>query len=604
VSDSPLVATNFAPFGKKTVYAYFSITNDERLAGIWNQNVNGSTLSQFNYAYDSIGNITNWAELASNNTPTVAVMQYDPDNQLLNSTTFSNTVAGMVLKQNAYSYDLVGNRTSEQIGTTAGAPVAISESGYDSDNQVTNRISNSGPVMFAGNISRAGTVSVAGSSATMFQSSNFVAYANAIAGTNVVPIVATDYGGHSGTNDYLVIVTNNGVAENIQYDANGNMTNLVTATSTNSYQWDAANRLVAITQLTLTNAQASLFTYDGLGRRIQDIEATNGVAYVTNKFIWDGQALIEQRGNAGTNLIRRFFGQGEQIAGTNYYFTTDHLGSIREVVNNSGVVQSRYDYDPFGRRVLITGSTVEDFGYAGMYYHSISSLSLTLYREYSADLGRWLSRDPLSEEGGLNLYAYVANNPVAAFDLLGLCTTWEAFGNGLNNTVTAIGDSMGLGLYDLATDDWSQDQGQWDQIDNEMYSTDTPENPAATPYVEGALAVSAVAAATAGVAGVAAETTAPAITQLGENDVVVGMMQDGQVLKQVPYPENPMLAPSHEQIAQQIGVWQGPGQLSEGVEAFTVWNENGQIMIRGSGNFNPTVSPATQSALQQIFQPK
>jgi hypothetical protein len=82
------------------------------------------------------------------------------------------------------------------------------------------------------------------------------------------------------------------------------------------------------------------------------------------------------------------------------------------------------------------------------------------------------------------------------------------------------------------------------------------------------------------------------------------MMQDGQVLKQVPYPENPMLAPSHEQIAQQIGVWQGPGQLSEGVEAFTVWNENGQIMIRGSGNFNPTVSPATQSALQQIFQPK
>jgi hypothetical protein len=51
-----LVTTNFAPFGKRTIYSYLSITNDERLAGILNQATNNTTLSQFNYAYDPVGN--------------------------------------------------------------------------------------------------------------------------------------------------------------------------------------------------------------------------------------------------------------------------------------------------------------------------------------------------------------------------------------------------------------------------------------------------------------------------------------------------------------------------------------------------------------------
>jgi hypothetical protein len=65
-----------------------------------------------------------------------------------------------------------------------------------------------------------------------------------------------------------------------------------------------------------------------------------------------------------------------------------------------------------------------------------------------------------------------------------------------------------------------------------------------------------------------------------------------------------MFAPSHEQIAKELGVWQGPGQLSPGVQAFTVWNENRQILIRGSGNFNPIISSANQALLQKIFSPK
>ena len=417
VGATMLVSTNYAPFGKKTIFSYLSITNDERLSEILNQKTNSVTLSKFDYKYDSVGDITNWTKQADTNTPTVAVMQYDPVNQLLNSTTFSNTVAGAMLKQYAYGYDLGGNRTSEQIGTTTNLPVAVSQSFYNNDNQITNRASASGPLMFAGSISRQGTVTVAGIAATMNHfTTNFVGFAGVTNGTNVVPVIAVDYGNHSRTNKYQLVVTNNGVAETLMFDANGNTTNVVTATSTNSYQWDAVNRLVSIAGPT----NQSLFTYDGLGRRVQIIEKTNGVASVSNKFVWDGQALVEQRNLTGTNVTKRFFGQGEQISGTNYFFTRDHLGSIREVVNSSGVIQYRADYDPYGRPIIIQGNLVPDFGYAGMYYEAADGLNLTLYRSYTADLGRWLSRDPLAEAASLNLYAYVANNPINLFDPLGL----------------------------------------------------------------------------------------------------------------------------------------------------------------------------------------
>ncbi len=431
VGGTTLLSTNFYPNGQKTVFSYLGITNDERLSEIWNQNGTNGTLSKFDYAYDPVGNITNWTEQADTNTPTVAVMQYDPVNQLLNSTTFSNTVAGAILKQYAYGYDLDGNRTSEQIGTTTNAPVAVSQSFYNNDNQVTNRTTSSGPLMFAGSISRQGTVTVNGIPATMNHfTTNFVGYAGVANGTNVMPVIATDYGNHSRTNNYQVVVTNNGVAETLTYDLDGNLTNVVSATSTNSYQFDAANRLISASSPT----NQSLFSYDGLGRRVQIVELTNGVAYVTNKFIWDGQALAEQRDLTGANVTKRFFGQGEQISGTNYYFTRDHLGSVREMLDSSGAIKVRYDYDPYGRQTLITGTMSADFGYAGMFVHWPSGLNLTLYREYNGDLGRWLSRDPLAEAAGINLYAYVANNPLNSFDLLGL-VKWGLLGKSVLGVV-------------------------------------------------------------------------------------------------------------------------------------------------------------------------
>lgn len=410
-----LITTNFCPNGKQTVFNYISVTNDQRLAEIWNQNNDGNTLSKFDYTYDPTGQIMTWTQ-QSDVATNVLAMQYDPVNQLLAVAVRGNTAAGAMLKQYAYAYDSGGNRTSEQIGTGESGPVAISQSGYNANNQLTGRTGGSGQMLFSGSLSKEATVTVAGNTAAIdHATTNFTAYVNVTSGTNVIPVIATDYSGNSTTNNYQVVVTDNDVSKTLAFDLNGNQTSVITPTGTITYQWDAANRLVSITG----PVNQSLFTYDGAGRRIQIIEKQNGVAISTNNFVWDGVMLCEQRDNTG-NVTKRFFGEGEQIAGVSYYFTKDHLGSIREMTDSAGKLQARYDYDPYGRRTKISGSMDADFGFTGHYTHSASGLCLTLFRAYDPDLGRWLSRDPIAEKGGLNLYEYAEDNPLNKFDPYGL----------------------------------------------------------------------------------------------------------------------------------------------------------------------------------------
>ena len=136
----------------------------------------------------------------------------------------------------------------------------------------------------------------------------------------------------------------------------------------------------------------------------------------------EGQLPDEERDGANS-VTKRFYAEGQvnyQPSTLNLYYTRDHLGSVREVTDNSGTVRARYDYDPYGRVTKVSGDVDSDFLYTGHYYHARSGLHLAMYRAYDADLGRWLNRDPIGEAGGINLYGYVGNNPVNWIDPLGL----------------------------------------------------------------------------------------------------------------------------------------------------------------------------------------
>jgi RHS repeat-associated protein len=101
------------------------------------------------------------------------------------------------------------------------------------------------------------------------------------------------------------------------------------------------------------------------------------------------------------------------------FYTRDHLGSIREMVDGGGNLQARYDYDLYGQQTVLAETSAAAFGFTGHFQHRPSGLYLTLFRALDPRLGRWLSRDPLGEGAGLNLYAYVGNDPINSVDPLG-----------------------------------------------------------------------------------------------------------------------------------------------------------------------------------------
>jgi RHS repeat-associated protein len=108
--------------------------------------------------------------------------------------------------------------------------------------------------------------------------------------------------------------------------------------------------------------------------------------------------------------------------GTVYRFITDHLGSVRLVVNAAtGVVAQRMDYDAFGRVLNDNKPGFQLFGFAGGLYDDDTGLVRFGARDYDAHSGRWTAKDPILFAGGpANLYEYVGTDPMNRIDPGGL----------------------------------------------------------------------------------------------------------------------------------------------------------------------------------------
>lgn len=293
-----------------------------------------------------------------------------------------------------------------------------------------------------------GVTGTSTTAATLSWSESFTANPSLSSGANSTNVSAIDGGNNSKTNTYQVSVSNSS-GQTLTYDANGNLTN----DGTNTYQWDAENRMIQINYPGSGNN--SQFTYDGLGHCVKIVETSGGTTTSTKQFVWCGNQMCEAR-NASSTIIAQYFRRGQTISGTSYYYTKDRLGSIREMNNSSGVIQSQYDYDPYGQVTKLQGSLASDFQYAGYYYHAPSGLNLTVYRAYSASLSRWINRDPIEERGGLNLYAYVGNEPIGETDPAGTQTNCKKgkpnppnpqFGKprGTDNSSSGTSDNSGGG---------------------------------------------------------------------------------------------------------------------------------------------------------------
>lgn len=246
----------------------------------------------------------------------------------------------------------------------------------------------------------------------------------------------------SALNQYSIITCqSNSLQTNaLSYDLDGNMlTNGVM-----SYTWDAENRLVSVCSNGVTLVSN---TFDHKSRRI--MKNSHGGSDRT-EYLYDGWNLVREIQHPGfptdhgsTNFYfwgfdhsRTFQGVGG-VGGLLAVITTssnqynsldvcfpscDANGNVVDYIRANGTVVAHFEYDAFGNTVSQSGERADDF----MVRFSTKPLDAEIslyyygYRYYSPQLGRWLSRDPIGDRGGNNLYLTVDNDLINKIDVLGL----------------------------------------------------------------------------------------------------------------------------------------------------------------------------------------
>ena len=223
---------------------------------------------------------------------------------------------------------------------------------------------------------------------------------------------------------------------NLSYDAGGNLTQSASTNNQNRtvYGYDDADRLARIERYNDAGQLQGLseFGYDYASRRVHTRESSyvNGaLTSVENTFrIFDGLDVVQERHE--NNSLKAQLVRDGNIAGIlsrttadgPAFYGYDDRGNVALLTNSAGQDVGRYRYDAFGNTLESVGARAGEnpYRFSTKELHGASGLYDFGLRFYSPGMGRWLNRDPLQEEGGVNLYAMVGNNPVNYVDEYGL----------------------------------------------------------------------------------------------------------------------------------------------------------------------------------------
>ena len=414
-----------------------------------------------NYYYDALHRLTgiNYPDSTS------ASFTYNQASQMLTATNENGTVVftydnrGRVSsvtdvwgKLISYSYDANGNRTQMSTGNRT------TTYQYDPLNRLTGMYENTGnTAVFAyDNAGRLQTRTLNSLLVTTYAYNgldlpttiNYTVGASTLAnfayeyGTDLNVSKITDRNGshfyYYDDNSQLVSATHSTFAtESFSYDEIGNHINQDGTTpppQNVSYEYDLNGDLKARID-PAGNPEPNkniVYKYDALGRLVARVNGTQWTRYT-----YDGNDTVLDEKSDGTVV---YYGNGPgvdnklwYIQGTSspVFFLADHLGSTRALVSHTGSIISGtlIDYDSFGKPSI---SLPTRFQYAGREYDPDTQLYYFRARWYDPAARRFISEDPIGLNGGVNLYAYVGNNPMILTDRFGLSSDFPAAYEGLD----------------------------------------------------------------------------------------------------------------------------------------------------------------------------
>jgi len=190
------------------------------------------------------------------------------------------------------------------------------------------------------------------------------------------------------------------------HDDNGNLT----GDGTNSYGWDARNRLASI-----SGGASASFVYDPFGRR-----QSKTIGSAQTGFVYDGANVVREKSGSSVKAeLLAGLGIDEVFArtqsSTTSHMLTDALGSVIALANASAGIATEYTYEPYGATTQSGAANENTQQYTG---RENDGTGLYYYRAryYHPQLGRFVAEDPIGLDGGTNLYAYVNGNPVLYVD--------------------------------------------------------------------------------------------------------------------------------------------------------------------------------------------
>jgi RHS repeat-associated protein len=178
-----------------------------------------------------------------------------------------------------------------------------------------------------------------------------------------------------------------------------------------------------------TNCLSSLpletyYIYDGW-RVIQERDGTGAptVSYARGS---DLSGTLQGAGGIG-GLLARSSGYSSGNWTTHNFYHADGNGNITYLVNSSQGLAASYRYDPFGNTISSSGTlaSANVYRFSSKEIHAASGMYYYGYRFYDPNLQRWINRDPLAEWASLNLYNFIANDPISMIDSLGLDVTFS-----------------------------------------------------------------------------------------------------------------------------------------------------------------------------------